>query len=451
VIGTMPRDIIQLGRNFLLSLGGEGLQSGFHFLLNLFLIRVLSPYEFGIFAIAFVLGGISLSYGNALVSVPATIQMPRLKSPGAVRYLDVVFGTVALVISAATAAIVAVGLWLTIGHVTEALAGGSFVGLWTLRNHVRTVMFARQAMAAATFSDSSYTASGILLVIALLWLQPDIPQVAGVLWMLAAANLVAIYVALRPLRGWLRISFRASVWQRYRVIWSDIAWSLFGTTTRNIQGQALMFLVAAIVGPAAYAPIAAGALLFTPLRPAISAFINVFRADFVVALAENRIPHLRVTVYSVCAVIVLACLAVGGVIWLGWPYLEAHVFDGKFAQASMPLIVALSGFAAIIYLTYAVPLTLVQAAGHFRQVALATMFGGIVGLTSVSILLATTTVAWSLAGMVAGEAVCGAYLWIAAQRILHEHADLTSNYLDSRRTEVNSTADHTRASTANLI
>jgi len=27
----MPRDIIQLGRNFLLSLGGEGLQSGFHF------------------------------------------------------------------------------------------------------------------------------------------------------------------------------------------------------------------------------------------------------------------------------------------------------------------------------------------------------------------------------------------------------------------------------------
>ena len=39
-----------------------------------------------------------------------------------------------------------------------------------------------------------------------------------------------------------------------------------------------------------------------------------------------------------------------------------------------------------------------------------------------SILLAVTSVAWSLAGFIAGEAVCGIYLWIAAQRILRERA-----------------------------
>ena len=55
MISPMPRDIIQLGRNFLLSLGGEGLQSGIHFILNLALIRLLSPHDFGIFALAFVL------------------------------------------------------------------------------------------------------------------------------------------------------------------------------------------------------------------------------------------------------------------------------------------------------------------------------------------------------------------------------------------------------------
>src|SRR4051812_43291946 len=57
----IPRDIVRLCRNFLLSLGGEGLQSGIHFVLNLVLIRILSPHDFGIFAIAFVLGGISLT------------------------------------------------------------------------------------------------------------------------------------------------------------------------------------------------------------------------------------------------------------------------------------------------------------------------------------------------------------------------------------------------------
>jgi O-antigen/teichoic acid export membrane protein len=68
-----------------------------------------------------------------------------------------------------------------------------------------------------------------------------------------------------------------------------------------------------------------------------------------------------------------------------------------------------------------VPLALIQAAGHFRPVALATTFGALVGLCTVSILLSVTTVAWSILGVIAGEAVCGIYLWIAARRILRQH------------------------------
>ena len=86
----------------------------------------------------------------------------------------------------------------------------------------------------------------------------------------------------------------------------------------------------------------------------------------------------------------------------------------------MPLIVALAGLIALIYKTYYVPLTLVQAAGQFKPVAIATTLGGIVGLLTVSVLLATTSVAWSLAGVVAGETTCGIYLWISALRILRQ-------------------------------
>src|ERR1051325_10290246 len=91
-------------------------------------------------------------------------------------------------------------------------------------------------------------------------------------------------------------------------------------------------------------------------------------------------------------------------------------------HASMPLIVTLSGCAAAVFFTYSVPLALLQGAGQFRPVALATTFGAVVGLTSVSILLAATSVAWSLVGFVAGELACGVYLWITAHRILREHA-----------------------------
>src|ERR1041384_8680882 len=164
----------------------------------------------------------------------------------------------------------------------------------------------------------------------------------------------------RPSRG----PFRRRIRRRHPAIWSDVAWSLFGTTTWAVQGQGLMFLVAAIVGPAAYAPLAAGAVLFTPLRPAISAFINVFRPDFAATLARGELHRLRVTMYSIAALIVLCCAGVGGAIWLGWPLLDNYIFGGKFADAQMPLIVALSGCAAAIYLTYNVPLTLVLGAGE---------------------------------------------------------------------------------------
>lgn len=416
----MRRDFIRLGRNFMLSLGGEGVQSGFHFVLNLILIRLLAPYDFGIFAIAFVLGGIAISYGNALVTVPAAIHMPRFKSPGAMNFQDAAFGSIALAVAGLIGTLVAIGLFLSLGHDTEAIAGGAFVGLWMLRNHVRTGLFARRMLGATTVSDLSYTASGIALVAAALWLDREGERVTAVLAALGVANLVAIFVALRALPR-IRISFRRGVLRHYRAMWSDIAWSLFGSTTWNVQSQALTFLVAAIAGPAAYAPIAAGLVLFSPLRPAINAFINVFRPDFVAALAENRYRRLRVTMFAVSGAIVVACIAAGACIALLWSFLDAHILAGKFDHAAMPLIVTLAGLIAVVYLTYNAPLLLIQAAGLFKPVALATTCGALVGLCAVSALLYTTSVAWSLAGLLAGEVACGIYLWIAALRILRRH------------------------------
>jgi len=415
------RDIPRLIRSFILSLGGEGIQSGFHFVLNLILIRLFSAYDYGIFAIAFVLGGISLNYVNALVSVPAAVHMPRLKSPGAMNFQDVVFGSVSVVFAGLIGVMVSFGLFVTLGHGIEAAAGGAFVGLWMLRFHIRIAMFARRATGAVTLSDISYTTSGVALVAAALWLDQEGERVTSVLAALAVANVIAIGVALRALRLRIRVSLRTAVWRRYRRIWSDISWSLFGATTWSIQSQGIMFLVAAIAGPAAYAPIAAGYVLFNPVRQALIAFLNVFRADFVAALTEGRYRRLNVTVYSVCALILLSCAATGAAIWLTWPYLDAHILAGKFDHAAMPLVVTLCGITAAIYLTYNVPLALIQAAGHFKPVALATTFGGLAGLCTVSILLSVTTVAWSILGVVAGEAVCSIYLWIAARRILRQH------------------------------
>lgn len=416
----MRYNVIALGRNYLLSLAGEGFQSGFHFILNLVLIRALTPYDYGLFGIILILGGIALTYGNALASIPAAIHMPKLKNPNAVRFQEVVFGSAAVAISVSFALAVTVVLSFATGQTLEALAGGVFVGLWTLRNHLRAVLFARGTTSAVTLADLGYSVSGMGSIAMLLWLHSGISKVALVLSMLAAANAISIFVALRSLAMPIRISFGRGACRRYRAIWPEIKWSLIGTTTWTIQGQAPMFLVAAIVGPAAYAPIAAGLVLFSPLRPAVGAFINVVRPKFSADLATARHETIKLTLFSSFSAIVLCCLSFGVAIWLAWGFLGEHIFGDKFAAASLPLIVTLVGITTIFSLSYHTPLALVQAAHNFKSVTLATTLGGLVGLGGAVTLLFAAGVAWSLAGLAAGEVVCWVCLWLAALRVLFE-------------------------------
>jgi O-antigen/teichoic acid export membrane protein len=420
-----PLAAVALGRSYLLSLSGEALQSGFHFVLNLALIRAMTAYQYGTFAIVFILGGISLTYGNALVSVPAAVHIPKWKSSGAVNFQDVVFGSFAVVIAVLIAVIVAIGLCLTIAQPAESVAAGAFVGLWTLRNHLRASLFARRAMVLVTLSDISYAASSVVLIGALFLHQSGAPELGAILSILALANAIAITVALRGRRAPIRISLRRGVRNRYRAIWSDIYWSFIGVTTWNIQGQAPMFLVAAIVGPAAYAPIAAGMVLFNPPRTALGAFVNVVRPEFSANLMQGRYQQAKATLLSSSAVIVSSCLMFGAAIWLGWDFLNANIYGDRFPNASMPLIVALAGLSALIYLSYHVPLSLVHAARGFKAVATATILGAVVGLISTAIAVLVLGVSWSLAGVAAGEMVCWLYLWCAAMRVLSRAAQGT--------------------------
>jgi O-antigen/teichoic acid export membrane protein len=416
----IPAPIAALGRKYLLSLGGEGLQSGFHFILNLTLIRTLPAYDYGVFAIVFVLGGIALTYCNALVSIPAGVHLPRLKSFRAVDFQDVVFGSVALAVCAAMAVMAAAGLALTIGVSGEALAGGALVGLWALRNHVRSSLFARRAMAAAALCDLSYVAAGAVLVAAFIGLGGGLPQATGVLAMMAAAHLIAMAVALARRRRPPRVSLRRSVRRRYAAIWPEITWSLVWVTSWNVQGQGLMFLVAAVAGPAAYAPVAAGVVLFGPLRTAVGALVNVLRPEFAAGLAAGHLRQVRLTLWMTSALILLAALVFGGGIRLTWGLLAAHVYGETFAEAGMPLVVTLAFVLALVSLCYHVPLALVQAAREFRAVAIATTTGGALGIALVAVILSQASVAWSLAGATAGEVASLVCLWFAALRVLRQ-------------------------------
>ena len=90
--------LLKLIRRFVLTLGGEVVQSAFHFGLNIALVRTLAAADYGIFAIVMLIGGIALTYVRALFGMPAALFMSRRFGTRASRAYEACFGSGALVL-----------------------------------------------------------------------------------------------------------------------------------------------------------------------------------------------------------------------------------------------------------------------------------------------------------------------------------------------------------------
>ena len=405
-------------RTILLSLGGESVQSAFHFALGILLIRALIPHDYGLYSVIFNLGGIALTYGNALMTVPSTVYLAHARSPAAARFVESAFGSVALAVSALLALVVAVVLVAFSAPMEVIPPASVFVGGWTLRNHLRLMAYASGHTYVATVSDAVFSITGLVSVAVLLFLTGGAPHLPVLLWLLAGANVVACLAAVAQRAAPLRISLRRSVRARYLKTWRDIAWSLFGVTTWNIQGQALTFLVAATHGVTAFAPIAAGIVVFRPFNTLVTAGINVLRPRLASDMARGRqaeaLRTLLVSLTIALAASVLYCAA----LWIAWPLLDRYVFAGRFPAGTMETIMPLVAVTMTVAVSYHVPMSVVQAGRGFRTFAFATTAGGLVGVVAISLILLVADTQWSLIGVLLGEAVCFTILWLSALRLL---------------------------------
>lgn len=412
--GATPFGMAALLRRFVLALAGEGSQSAFHLALNLVLMRSLPVYDYGLFAIVFTLGSLALSYSHALVSIPAAVTLPRLRSAGAVDFQDVVFGSAATVFSAFAGLLAAAGLSLA-GH-SGALAGaaGAFVALWSLRNYCRTALFARRRAAPAARSDLAFAATGSAgLAILFLGREHLSDLLVPAFAVLAVANAAGIAAALLASPGRPRISLRRGVARRYLAIWRQVSWSLLGVTTTNVQAQFQTFLVAFLAGPAAYAPIAAALVLLAPLRLAVVALTLLVQPEFAAGIASGQGARVRRVLVGAAALVALMAMGYGACLWAGWDLVRARIFGPGFAEEPMGLITVLGWAIAFAYLAAAMPKALMEAAGRFQAVATATLASAGIGVAAVSGLLLTAGAAWSLAGVLAAEIVSLVLFWVA--------------------------------------
>lgn len=395
------------------SIGPVGV-AGAQFLLSLLLLKSVSPAGFGAYSIVMVLFFLALGLWGALFCAPLPVLLAESrgeKRRALVRSLFSANLIAALFVSCGFAAI----CWFMLQDVTAAAFCGGFAGSMMLRWFARGFAYATRAERRTVMSDVVYT--GVLLSgVATLFLA-DVASVRGAF----GALCLAAVLALGPF-GWgyfkrQFIGFSPSAVLAYRDIWrSRSGWSVVGVLSIEATSNAHAYAVSGLLGAAAYAPVAACALLVRPIllvcnaltefeRPRIGRDIGVGRIDRATGALKPFLSTLFfVWVGNVGASAALLC-------WIpGLLFSEAYAFPTIVAGTALFLLLTL------VKVVCAPRSVLLQAAGEFRALAVASLASSMVSLVSVALLLFIVPPVYTLLGVVLGESVYAVLIWRVARR-----------------------------------
>ena len=225
---------------------------------------------------------------NALAATPLSIFTPVVARNATRSALEAVFAAVNALVVAGAFLIALTAALLLSASMSTAITMALVTATWTIRHYARSLAFARCRSEAAFFGDALYGALGVL-VVAVAWAWRDDPTRLHVaLLSLAAAQFVSTQLICRALGAPIYVRLRSRTLRTYYQRFSSLTrWSLVGVVTTVLQTEAHSFVVTALMGPAAYAPLAAGFVLFGPVRTAVNAWLMVMQPELANAVAER--------------------------------------------------------------------------------------------------------------------------------------------------------------------
>lgn len=392
-----------------LSVGAQGLVSGFHFALNLLLLRLVTPYDYGVFAFAFVLAMFASAVNNALISTPLTVYTPVIKDEAERGVQEAMFSTLNLLLF---------GLLIAGGLIYAHLAGldsqismavTAFVAVYSARHFSRSAGYARMKPLITATGDTVYVVSGVCIVLILVLTQETI-NISSVLYALAAANLSAMVVERFRLHGKHRPWLSFGKINSYGEVWLQSRWALAGSLTTLFLAQAHSVIITSTNGPNAYAPLAAGFVLFGPVRVALLTWQNMVKPELAVALSESRQLAVRAQIRTTTFLMAGAVLCMGLFLWLAWPLIFKFLYAEQYADQPMALIVGLWSIITLFAASYNAPAAALQAMRDFKVLAIASIYGAILSGVMVSLTLYFFQPETTLFGILAAEVFMAFYL-----------------------------------------
>jgi O-antigen/teichoic acid export membrane protein len=382
--------------------------AGVQFALSLVLLHALPAAQFGSFSFLLVLSQFSSGIAMALFCAPLliVIHQKSLSEVDRQSVLAALFAGNALFSVAIGIVGLVCGLLLGIGTSAAALFG-VYAAIYLVRWYGRAFAYAEQRQLSTTFSDLTYT---VVLAGGVGFLHfaqaTTLPRVYAVLILGAAAGLVPFGLPYLATQLAPRTMRRLG---HYRIVWKEHArWSLLGVLSTEATINAHAYLVTAIAGPAAFAPIAASALLLRPLSVGTNALSEFERARMARMLANDDLAGARRAANGFRMMLVL--------VWLGTAAMAAAIlhwaptllFPARYDLHFLVVGACMWMVIGFIRMARAPDSALLQASGRFRPLAMSSMVSAGISVAGVLVLLMFAGPLWSILGLLAGEMV---YAW----------------------------------------
>jgi len=383
----------------------QGLVSGFHFVLNLLLVRMLSATDFGIFALTFVLAIMASSVSNALISTPLCVFAPAAKSDHERTQMESMLTTLmALLLGVALVGgfIFCMGLGSSGIDFRILIAALGFVVAYLARQYSRSFGYSRFDVIAVLYGDLTYVAVGVFILSGLLFAGIPIGAVE-VFTALTVANLIAVMLEVSRLPTPITLQPLFQALNQYTPVWTQAKWALIGATTTVVVSQAHSLVVTLLKSPADYAPLAAGFVLFGPVRVIFNTIQNVMKPEMSLAISQNRPQDAKRQMIMASSLSVIAVAGLLLLTMLAWPLLDKWLYAEQYSDAPMRQIVLIWGAITLISAVQNGPFAALQSLQAFRELAISTIYGSALSLVLVAILLFVAPIQWSITGIFLAE------------------------------------------------
>jgi len=392
------------------------------FALSLVMLRLMSPAAFGSFTFLLVASQLSWGIWSALLCAPLPVLLAHGTAEERAAAEDTLLSAnlIGAALSFALFAGIASALHM---RPAAALCYGAYGAAALLRWFGRAYCYAQGHQARTALSDVIYSITVIAVLGAILRLFGGDPEIGCYAALLAGAAVGLLPFGSAILSRQLRaISPRAM--RRYGAIWRGHArWALLGVITTEATANAHVYLITLLQGPAAFAPIAASALLMRPVNVAQNALSDFERPQMATLIAGRRHRDIRRSL--------TAFLLALGAIWLGTVAAATLVFAVNPRLLFPPaydthfLVIAAGLWSAVaaLRLVQIPESTLLQAAGAFRPLAMASLWSSIGSVVAVFVLILLAGPLWSIAGIVAGAAIYWHWTHRFAARWMRDFAD----------------------------